>query len=156
MVAVLSLWWLDIYIWRSIDGGEIWKCIWEWDGYLNRKLYYNMDIFAVLWLNFGVINLIFLEISLKLGWMVVILEIDLFDLNKMLYGIGVILYGCDNLINWDRGEKIIIKVKGIGIEEILVAVLVSLLVGLYLFSVIYDIVGFRYDDFEKLLLWIYI
>ncbi|WP_232841896.1 glycoside hydrolase family 44 protein [Caldicellulosiruptor acetigenus] len=155
MVAALSSWWPDTYIWRSTDGGETWKCIWEWDGYPNRKLYYNMDISAAPWLNFGVTNPIPPETSPKLGWMVATLEIDPFDSNKMLYGTGATLYGCDNLTNWDRGEKITIKVKGIGIEETSVAALVSPPVGPHLFSAIYDIAGFRHDDLEKSPSWTY-
>ncbi|ABP66699.1 type 3a, cellulose-binding domain protein [Caldicellulosiruptor saccharolyticus DSM 8903] len=155
MVAALSSWWPDTYIWRSTDGGETWKCIWEWAGYPNRTLHYTMDISAAPWLNFGITSPVPPETSPKLGWMVATLEIDPFNSDRMLHGTGATLYGSDDLTKWDRGEKITIKVKGIGIEETSVAALVSPPVGPHLFSAIYDIAGFRHDDLEKAPSWTY-
>jgi len=155
VVASLSSWWPDAYIWRSTTSGESWRSIWEWAGYPNRNLYYDIDISAAPWLDFGNKNPQPPEVSPKLGWMIASLEIDPFDSNKMLYGTGATLYGCDDLTNWDKGLKINIKVKAIGVEETSVQRLISPPEGPHLFSALGDIAGFRHEDIDCAPVWTY-
>ncbi|MEN3039130.1 MAG: Ig-like domain-containing protein [Candidatus Kryptonium sp.] len=148
MVTALSSWWPDTFIWRSTDGGITWRCIWEWAGYPSRTLHYTMDITEAPWLDFGNKNPQPPEVSPKLGWMVAFLEIDPHNRDNMLYGTGATIYGSENLTDWDRGGKVNIKVRAIGIEETAVLALVSHPDGA-LYSCLGDLSGFRHDDITK-------
>lgn len=148
MVTALSSWWPDTFIWRSTDGGTTWRCIWEWAGYPSRILHYEMDISEAPWLDFGNKNPQPPEVAPKLGWMVAFLEIDPHNRDNMLYGTGATIYGSENLTDWDKGGKVKIKVRAIGIEETAVLALVSHPDG-PLYSCLGDLSGFRHDDITK-------
>lgn len=154
MVTALSSWWPDTFIWRSTDGGTTWKCIWEWAGYPSRNLYYEMDITEAPWLDFGNKNPQPPEVAPKLGWMVSCIEIDPHNRDNMLYVTGATIYGTENLTDWDKGGKVRIKVRAIGVEETAVLALVSHPDG-PLYSCLGDLSGFRHDDINKAPSYIY-
>lgn len=158
VVASLQSWWPDNILFRSTDGGETWDPIWEWDApWPTRKLKYTMDISDAPWLSWGN-ELNSTEGGLitgsdaenpapKIGWMIGDLEINPFDSDEMMYGTGATIYGCDNLTDWDKGEYINIRVKGMGIEETAVLSLMTPPIdGVELISGVNDICGFVHYD----------
>lgn len=147
MVAALNLWWPDVNIWRSTDGGATWSAAWDmdWATYPNRDLHYVHDITGAPWLDWGASPGL-PEVSPKLGWMVGDLEIDPFDSDRMLYGTGATIYGSDDLTEWDAGGPITITVKAQGLEETAVQDLISPPEGAHLLSALADIAGFRHAD----------
>ncbi|MCX7682346.1 MAG: hypothetical protein N2508_10385, partial [Anaerolineae bacterium] len=149
MVTSLNSWWPDAIIFRSTDGGATWKRIWEWAGYPSRTLYYTIDASAAPWLNFGNTAPVDPVPAIKLGWMIGDIEIDPFNSDRMMYGTGATIYGCENLTAWDRGGTINIKVMAQGIEETAVLDLISPPSGANLYSALGDIGGFRHDDLTK-------
>lgn len=149
MVATLNAWWPDEIIYRSTDGGLNWSPIWEWGIYPERIMRYNHDISAAPWLDWGSADNIQLpEVRPKLGWMIGDLEIDPFNSDRMMYGTGATIYGSNDLKAWDKGEKITIEVKAVGIEETAVTGLISPPEGAYLVSVMGDICGFCHDELD--------
>lgn len=146
VVSSMNSWWPDAKMFRSTDGGETWKPIWEFDGYPTRKFYYKQDISKAPWLDWGTVPQV-PEINPKLGWMTGGVSIDPFNSDRMMYGTGATLYGSDNLTNWDKGEKIDIDVKATGIEEENVLALVSPPSGTaHLITGMGDVSGFVHDD----------
>ena len=144
MVSALNSWWPDTMIWRSTNGGASWTRIWDFGG-SGRTYRYVQDISASPWLTFGA-NPQPPEVTPKLGWMVGDLEIDPFNSNRMMYGTGATLYGCDDLTAWDTGGQIHIRVMAQGIEETSVLDLISPPSGASLLSAIGDVNGFRHDN----------
>lgn len=149
MVATLNSWWPDAIIFRSLDGGTTWSRIWNFTSYPSRELKYTMDISNAPWLNFGVTKPIDPVPAVKLGWMIGGLFIDPFNSDRMMYGTGATIYGCNDLTNWDKGEKINIKSTALGVEEASVQDLISPPSGANLYSALGDIGGFKHDDFTK-------
>ncbi|WP_051963945.1 xyloglucanase [Deinococcus misasensis] len=149
MVAALNSWWPDTVLFRSTDYGKTWSRIWDWGDYPNLNTRFNMDSSGAPWLNFGRETPNLPEPLVKVGWMVNDLEIDPFDSNRMMYGTGATLFGTNNLTNWDKNEKIDLKVMVQGIEETAVLDLVSPPTGAHLHSALGDIAGFRHDDLGK-------
>jgi xyloglucan-specific exo-beta-1,4-glucanase len=149
MVAALNSWWPDEIFFRTTDGGATWTRIWDWDGYPNRKLRYQMDISAAPWLNFGNKNPIPPNPSVRLGWMVGALVIDPHNSDHMLYGTGATIYGTDDLTNWDKNTTFHINVRAAGIEETSVTEVISPSKGAHLYSTMGDVSGFRHDDLDK-------
>ncbi len=158
VTASLQSWWPDNYLFRSTDGGETWDSIWKWDGsWPTRNLKYTMDISDAPWLSWGG-ELNSTEGGLitgtdaenptpKIGWMMGDLEINPFDSDEMMYGTGATILGCDNLTDWDKGEYINLRVKGMGIEETAVLSLMCPPVdGVELISGLGDICGFVHKD----------
>jgi hypothetical protein len=146
MVAALNSWWPDTILFRSTDAGATWSRIWEFNGYPNRTLRYVQDITAAPWLVFTDTNPQPPVPSPKLGWMVGDLEIDPFDSNRMMYGTGATLYGAEDLLAWDTGGQVHVKVMAQGIEETAVLDLVSPPAGAPLLSGLGDVNGFRHDS----------
>ena len=146
MVAALNSWWPDTILFRSIDGGTTWSRIWDWGNYPERTLRYTQDISAAPWLVFTDTAPVAPVPSPRLGWMVGDLEIDPFDSNRLLYGTGATIYGSENLLAWDAGTKIDVKVMAQGIEETAILDLISPPSGAPLISGIGDINGFRHDS----------
>ncbi|MBN1310225.1 MAG: xyloglucanase [Anaerolineae bacterium] len=146
MVAALNMWWPDVVIWRSTDGGATWSRIWDFGAeWPNRDNHYVQDISAAPWLDWGASPAL-PEVSPKLGWMVGDLDIDPFNSDKMLYGTGATIYGTNNLTEWDAGNPITISVQAQGLEETSVQDLISPPEGAPLISALADIAGFRHDD----------
>ena len=150
MVTGYSSWWPDTFIYRSTNSGTTWTNAWDWTRYPNRSFRYTQDITAAPWLYWGGAPAPgpSPEVFPKLGWMTESLEIDPFDSNKMMYGTGATLYGSDNLMAWDAGSKITIKVKAVGIEETAVLDLASPPSGPQLFSGLGDINGFTHANVD--------
>jgi xyloglucan-specific exo-beta-1,4-glucanase len=146
MVAALNSWWPDTILFRSTDAGTTWSRIWDWNGYPNRTLRYVQDITAAPWLVFTDTNPQPPVPSPKLGWMVGDLEIDPFDSNRMMYGTGATIYGAEDLVAWDTGGQIHVKVMAQGLEETAVLDLISPPAGAPLLSGLGDINGFRHDS----------
>jgi photosystem II stability/assembly factor-like uncharacterized protein len=147
MVTGYNSWWPDTFIWRSLDCGATWTQIWDWTRYPARSFRYVQDVSISPWLDMGISGTgRIAEVSPKLGWMTESLEIDPFNSNKMMYGTGATLYGCDDLTAWDTGVQIHITVKALGIEETVTSALISPPIGAPLISGLYDITGFRHDN----------
>jgi hypothetical protein len=146
MVAALNSWWPDTILFRSTNAGVTWTRIWDWAGFPSRTLRYTQNISAAPWLAFTDLNPVPPVPSPKLGWMVGDLEIDPFNSNRMLYGTGATIYGCDDLTDWDTGGSIDITVKAQGLEEMAVLDLISPPAGAPLLSGIGDVNGFRHDN----------
>lgn len=152
MVSGYSSWWPDTQFWRSTDSGNTWTRIWDWTRYPNRSFRYTMDISDAPWLYWGGAQSgggrPGAEVYPKLGWMTESLEIDPFNSDKMMYGTGATIFGTDNLTEWDRGGKILIKVKAMGLEETAIQELVSPPSGPQLISGMYDIYGFTHHNLD--------
>jgi xyloglucan-specific exo-beta-1,4-glucanase len=147
MVTTLNSWWPDANIFRSTDGGATWNRIWEWASYPSRTLHYTIDISTSPWLNFGNTNPVDPVPAVKLGWMIGDIDIDPFNSNRMFYGTGATIYGCENLTNWDSGGTIAIKSMAVGIEETSIQWLISPPSGTAnLISVMGDIGGFKHTS----------
>ncbi|MDQ2588390.1 cellulose binding domain-containing protein [Saccharothrix yanglingensis] len=149
MVVTQMQWWPDITIFRSTDGGASWSRIWDWNGYPERTLRYEMDISSVPWLDWGRAD----EPPLvwpQLGWWAESMQIDPFDSNRFLYGTGATIFGSANLTAWDTGDKITIKPVIRGLEETSVGDLFSPPQGAPLFSGVGDVGGFRHDDIDRI------
>ncbi len=148
MVTSLNSWWPDAIIFRSTDGGATWKRIWEWAAYPSRTLHYTIDILTSPWLDFGNKNPVDPVPAVKIGWMIGDIEIDPFNSNRMMYGTGATIYGTTNLTDWDTKGTFTLKSMAVGIEETAVQALISPPTGPHLISAMYDIGGFRHDDFN--------
>ena len=110
VVASLSSWWPDARMYRSTDGGETWKPLWEISYWPTTKRinHYTQDVSNAPWLDFGNKDTES-ETAVKLGWMVGGVSIDPFNSDKMYYGTGATLYGTEDLTNWDKGTNVNIK-----------------------------------------------
>ncbi|NOW06627.1 sialidase family protein [Clostridium beijerinckii] len=149
MTTTLNSWYPDGNIYRSIDGGEHWMPLWEYDEDGERKNYFSIDYSASPWLDWSKKGSA-PEISPKLGWMLGDVEIDPFDSNHFVYGTGATLYGSYNATNLDQGRKINIQVQAQGIEETAVLKLASIPSGdALLLSGTGDIGGFVHTDLDK-------
>ncbi|QEH66903.1 xyloglucanase [Cellulosilyticum sp. WCF-2] len=152
IVVICQSWWPDIFMYRSTDGGETWKNVWEWTSYPDRKLYYKMDISDAPWLDWGNKSQAggSAEIFPKLGWCVGAIDIDPFNSDRLMYGTGATLYGTNNLTNWDQGGQMDITVMADGIEEVVSNALV-VVPGEDdgLISSLYDVNGFYHSDITK-------
>lgn len=149
MTTTLNSWWPDANIYRSIDGGENWMPVWEFDEDYLRKNYYSIDYSAAPWLDWSKAGEA-PETQPKLGWMTGDIEIDPFDSNHFVYGTGATLYGSYNATNLDEGKKINIEVQAQGVEETAVLDLVSLPSGdVKLVSGTGDIGGFVHKDLKE-------
>ena len=152
IVVICQSWWPDIFMYRSTDGGETWKNVWEWTSYPDRKFYYKMDISDAPWLDWGNKSLSggSAETFPKLGWCVGAIDIDPFNPDRLMYGTGATLYGTNNLTNWDNGEQMDITVMADGIEEVVSNALV-VVPGEDdgLISSLYDVNGFYHSDVTK-------
>jgi len=148
VVATLNSWWPDAILFRSTDGGDTWSHIWEWDGYPQRKLKYEIDPSISPWIEDDMKQIP--EPTTKLGWMIESLEIDPFNSDRIMWGTGATIWGSEDLTNWDSGKKFHISVMASGIEETSVQDLVSPATGdAHLLSVMGDIGGFRHTDLDK-------
>nr|WP_211128158.1 xyloglucanase [Streptomyces yatensis] len=147
MVTGYSSWWPDTQIFRSTDSGATWTRAWDFTSYPNRSLRYTQDVSSVPWLTFGA-NPSPPEVTPKLGWMTEALEIDPFDSRRMMYGTGAMVYGTENLANWDTGGTITITPMVKGLEETAVNDLASPPTGAPLLSALGDIGGFRHTDLD--------
>lgn len=146
VVSALNSWWPDTILFRSTNAGASWTRIWEWAAYPERLLRYTLDISASPWLVFTDLSPVAPVPSPKLGWMVGDVEIDPFDSNRIMYGTGATLYGADNLLVWDAGGQINLRVMAQGIEETAVLDLISPPTGAPLLSGLGDINGFRHTS----------
>jgi hypothetical protein len=142
MVSALNSWWPDTMIWRSTNAGATWTRIWDFGG-SSRTFRYVQDISASPWLTFGA-NPQPPEVPQADGWSGP--HIDPFNSNRMMYGTGATLYGCDDLTAWDTGGQIHIRVMAQGIEETSVLDLISPPSGANLLSAIGDVNGFRHNS----------
>ena len=141
MVTGYSSWWPDTFIWRSTDGGAMWKQAWNDSNYPNRTDSYTMNITSVPWLTFDTTTQEPVE-SPKLGWMTEGLAIDPFNSGRMMYGTGATLFGTTNLTNWDSGQTFTIAPMVAGLEETAVNGLISPPSGPPLVSALGDVDGF--------------
>ncbi|GAA4624090.1 cellulose-binding domain-containing protein [Cellulomonas oligotrophica] len=146
MVTTQMSWWPDVQIFRSTDRGATWSRIWDWAGYPNRDLRYDLDYSGAPWLTFGKTSAPPAEPLVKLGWMVESFEIDPFDSDGALYGTGATVYGTDDLTAWDTGGTVDIEVRAQGIEETAVLDLAAPPGAVELVSGLGDIGGFVHTD----------
>ncbi|WP_240647342.1 cellulose-binding protein [Paenibacillus nanensis] len=151
MVASMNVWWPDQFIYRSTDGGQTWKNLWEFTAYPKRVNRYTIDYSIAPWLDWGVQRdpETDPQTSPTLGWMIGDLEIDPFNSDRIMYGTGATLYGSENVTDFDKGEKIRISVMADGIEETAILGLISPPSGAPLISAMGDIGGFRHEDLNK-------
>jgi xyloglucan-specific exo-beta-1,4-glucanase len=144
MVATQVLWWPDIIIFRSTDGGASWTRAWDEAADGERTFRYTMDISVAPWLTWNSPGA-----SPKLGWSTEALEIDPFSSDHFLYGTGAQIHGSDNLTDWDTGGTVQIDVRAEGLEETAALSLISPPVGAHLLSALGDVGGFRHTDFTR-------
>ncbi|KGM11435.1 xyloglucanase [Cellulomonas bogoriensis 69B4 = DSM 16987] len=149
MVVSQMSWWPDLVIFRSTDRGETWTRIWDWAGYPDRDLRYELDHSGAPWLTFGATRANPPEPLVKLGWMTQSFEIDPFDSDHAMYGTGATVYGTDNLTDWDTGGTVQIEVRAQGIEETAVQDLAAPPGPVELVSGLYDIGGFVHTDITQ-------
>ncbi|WP_223829921.1 cellulase family glycosylhydrolase [Paenibacillus arenilitoris] len=151
MVASMNVWWPDNFIYRSTDGGQTWKNLWQFTEYPKRDNRYTIDYSISPWLDWGIQRdpETDPETSPKLGWMIGDLEIDPFNSDRIMYGTGATLFGSENMTDFDKGEKIGISVMANGIEETAILGLISPPSGAPLISSMGDIGGFRHEDLNK-------
>jgi xyloglucan-specific exo-beta-1,4-glucanase len=145
LVATQIMWWPDIQMFRSTDGGASWTRAWDWGTYPQRVPRYSLDITAAPWLTWNATPAL-PEIAPKLGWMTESVEIDPFDSDRFLYGTGATVYGADNLTAWDTGGTVAISVRAKGLEETSVGCVLSPPVGAHLYSAVKDVGGFVHHD----------
>ncbi|OKL62946.1 hypothetical protein UA08_01766 [Talaromyces atroroseus] len=145
MVAALNCWWPDELIWRSLDSGETWSPIWDWNGYPNINYYYDYDISNAPWLQDDTSSA---EFPVRVGWMVEALAIDPFDSNHWLYGTGETIYGGHDLLKWDSAHNITLESLAVGVEEMAVIGLIAPPGGPELLSVVGDDGGFYHTDLD--------
>lgn len=149
MVVTQISWWPDIIVFRSTDRGATWSRIWDWAGYPNRDLRYDLDHSGAPWLTFGKTSAPVGEPLVKLGWMTESFEIDPFDSDSFLYGTGATVYGGSNLTAWDTGGTVKIGVRAQGIEETAVLDLAAPPGPVQLLSGLGDVGGFVHTDITK-------
>lgn len=148
IVTTLNSWWPDANIFRSTDGGTTWSRFWKWNGYPDRILNYTQDISVSPWLTFGKQPQP-PEPSPKLGWMMGNISIDPFNPDRMFYSTGATVYMADNLTAIDRGGKVNLTVKSLGIEQTAVLSLISPPSGsAHLVSGLGDVTGFVHNDLK--------
>lgn len=148
VVAAQIMWWPDVQMWRSTDGGASWTAAWDWGAYPERTRRYSLDISDSPWLTWNATPAL-PEIAPKLGWMTEAVEIDPFDSDRFLYGTGATIYGSDNLTAWDTGGTVDITVRAHGLEEVSVNCLISPSVGAHVYSGVKDVGGFAHHDFDR-------
>jgi photosystem II stability/assembly factor-like uncharacterized protein len=148
MVATQILWYPDIIIFRSTDGGASWTRAWDMNADNERTFRYTMDISVSPWLTWNG-NPAPPQTAPKLGWMTEALEIDPFSSDRFLYGTGATIHGTDNLTDWDTGGTVRIDVRAEGLEETAVLSVISPPVGAHLLSALGDIGGFRHTDLTR-------
>ena len=167
VVAPLNQWWPDTQFFRSLDGGQSWKLIWNasftnpagWPPYVVPNYTINYASVAP-WLTFGATvatctqagpsNGLCPQPTPKLGWMVESLEIDPFNSDHMLYGTGATMYGTNNLSTWDANGVVNISVAAVGIEETAVQDLISPPAGTaHLISAVADNGGYTHNDLTQ-------
>lgn len=148
VASTLNEWWPDEVLYRSTDGGKTWNPIWRMTTYPNRENYYELDYRLSPWIDWGTEKAL-PEQNPKLGWMIVDIEIDPFDSNKLLYVTGATIWGSKNLTDWDKGKKVKIEIMAKGIEETAVLDLISPPEGPHLVSGMGDIGGFVHWDLAK-------
>ncbi len=148
MVASMNIWWPEQSIFRSTDGGQTWKNLWQFTVHPKRDNRYTIDYSIAPWLDWGVQRDPETDpvTSPSLGWMIGDMEIDPFNSDRIMYGTGATLYGSENMTDFDKDEKIRISVMAEGIEETAILGLISPPSGAPLISSMGDIGGFRHED----------
>ena len=149
VVAAVNSWWPQGILFRTTDGGVTWSRAWSYTSYPSYSKVFTMDVSSAPWLNFGKTTAIDPVPTVNLGWMMEGLNIDPFNSDRMMYGTGATLYGTTNLTAWGSSTSVIIKSMAVGIEEEAVSKLVSPPSGApHLFSIVYDVTGFRHDNLD--------
>lgn len=150
MVTTMTRHFPEDNIFRSKDGGQTWKSLWTISDEDVRTDSYTIDYTAAPWLDWGIKKAPDgVERSPKLGWMLGDIKIDPFNSDHVLYGTGAILYGTENMTDFDKGKKVKLEVKAIGVEEVSVHDLISPPEGPHLISALADIGGFTHNDLHK-------
>jgi photosystem II stability/assembly factor-like uncharacterized protein len=130
MVATWNRWLPGDTIYRSVDGGATWTSIRErsqFDGSLSPWVYSGTSVAAF-------------------GCWIATLEIDPFDSNHAVFQGGNTVWATGDLTNVDSSGTIHWHIGANGIEETVVASLISPPSGAHLLSGVGDIGGFRHDD----------
>lgn len=149
VVSAVNSWWPEGNLWRTTDGGQTWIAGWEWAGYPNRTVHWQMDISSAPWLDLGVKTASPPDPVVKVGWMMEGMNIDPFNSDRLMYGTGATLYATEELTQWDSAKTFTIKSHSVGMEETSVLSLVSPPSGdAHLLSAMGDIGGFRHADLD--------
>ena len=152
IVMICQSWWPDALMYTSTDGGETWRPNWERNGWPDRNLFYDQDISASPWLDWGNTHGVNSnsETSPKFGWTVGSLAIDPFNPDRLFYGTGATLYEATGITDWQNGGKFKVQVGAKGIEETVTRALVCVPgEGDGLISAMYDVNGFYHEDVTK-------
>ena len=131
-VATMNRWKPVDTIWRSTDGGTIWKSI---------EKNSQRDVSATPFLYWG-------QPKEKLGWWMAALAIDPFDSNHACYATGATIYATNDCSNVSNQQPTHWRPWVAGIEQTAVITLLSPSAGPHLLSGFGDIGGFVHDDLD--------
>ncbi len=132
VVTTLDRWNPGDDVFRTTDGGAHWA---------SMKDGAKLDPSGSPFLRWG-------EKSPKFGWWMGTVQIDPFNSDRVLYGTGATIWGCDDVKNVDHQQPTHWTVRAQGLEETAVIDLISPPQGAHLFSALGDIGGFRHDDLK--------
>lgn len=155
MATSMNTYWPDGFIFRSTDGGNSWKNIYEygWNEaaqeatIISQAYQFNFSGFE--WLTFNKSRYYNLPAQPSLGCMMEAMAIDPFNSDRFFYGTGATIYGATNLTQWDEGGKITLRPMVQGVEETAVNDLIALPGDIEIISGLYDIAGFRHFDVSE-------
>ena len=133
VVATLNRWHPGDILWRTTDGGRIWR---------NLRVLSRRDVAASPFLLWG-------EPEANFGWWMAGVAIDPFDSGHVAYTTGATVYATRELTEADRGKGMLWKPWVQGIEQTAVLTLASPPQGPHLLSGFGDISGFAHEDLSR-------
>jgi photosystem II stability/assembly factor-like uncharacterized protein len=129
VVSTLDRWNPGDDVFRSTDGGKSW---------IGLRAHSSRDSWAAPYMTWG-------QKEASFGWWIGAVALDPFQPNRVLYGTGANIWGCDDTSAPDTRWT----VQGTGIEETADIDLLSALEGPHLITAVGDIGGFTHLDLDK-------